>query len=322
MVAEPEAAMLSSEELQYAPLEAKLKEWGLVYTVEREFPIADVTIKAEAQVRDREHLAPKDRVAEYFMQMKNGAVFPPILLRVPGNSLIDGNTRIAAAKRAGRKTLPAILVDTKTEDMAKILAASVNQMGGERLSASEAHEAALLMWGAGYPDAAVAREVGRDLSQVRKWRDQRDALKRADELGLTKAAALLSGTTVSALASIRLDEPFKAMTQLLSEVRPTEKASKAMVAQVVEASSEAVALKVIDDLRQELAPAGPPPRAATRSERPLANAAVGTLLKFEGRPSAVVDPRKAQEELERWQRLARVVNDVIAVLQAAQTAAA
>ena len=76
--------------------------------------------------------------------MRNGAMFPPILLMAP-DLLIDGNTRLKAAQRIGRQTFPAIIVDTKTRDMALILAASLNQMGGERLTPEEAHEAAMRM---------------------------------------------------------------------------------------------------------------------------------------------------------------------------------
>jgi hypothetical protein len=179
-----EESMLSPEELQYAPLEAKLKEWQLSYNVDREFPIDQIRVSDDAQVRKVKEIAPAARVQEYAMQMRNGAVFPPILLRKPGNILIYGNTRIGAAKHIGRKTFPAIIVDTKTEDMHKILAAAVNQMGGERLSPDSAHEAALLMMQSGYPDSAIARELGRDLSQVRRWRNQREVLQRIETHGL------------------------------------------------------------------------------------------------------------------------------------------
>src|SRR5258707_15666421 len=100
-----------------------------------------------------------------------GGVCPPMLIGKP-NIMIDGNTRLAAAKRVGRKTFPAIVVEIDSPERAKILAAAVNQMGGERLTSGEAHEASLLMMQQGYPDLAIARELGRDMSQGRRWRIQ------------------------------------------------------------------------------------------------------------------------------------------------------
>lgn len=309
-----EEEVFSPEELQYAPLIAKLREWNLIYEVNREFPIADVERASTAQVREVSHIAPAQRVEEYTQQMRNGAIFPPVLLRTP-NLLIDGNTRLAAAKRVGRKTFPAIIVDTKTPEMAKILAAAVNQMGGERLSPAEAHEAALLMMQQNYPDQAVARELGRDLSQVRRWRNQRDVAQRAQRLGLSEQVERIPRSTLGALAGVTLDEPFTELTKLFADVRPQEKQAKDLASQVVQSPSEQAAVAKVAELREELAPAGPPPHAATRSEVPLVRAAVAKLLKLSGRASAGVDPAKKQEELERWENLKRVVDEVLAALR-------
>lgn len=306
--------VLGPEEFLYAPLEAKLREWNLTYEVNREYPIDKVERSGAAQVRLTSHIAPALRVEEYTQQMRNGAIFPPILLRAP-DLLIDGNTRLAAAKRVGRKTFPAIIVDTKTPEMAKILAAAINQMGGERLTPDEAREAALLMMQQGYPDQAVARELGRDLSQVRRWRNQRDVAQRAERLGLAEQVQQIPRTTLGALAGVNLDEPFTELTKLLADVRPQEKQAKEMVSQVVQAPSETAAVQKIAELREELAPAGPPPHVATRSEVPLVRAAVAKLLKLSGRASAGIDPAKRREELERWEQLRRVVDEVLATLR-------
>jgi ParB-like chromosome segregation protein Spo0J len=310
-----ELEMLTPEELQYAPLIAKIRSWNLECETDQEFAIEKIQRSAAAQVREASHIAPSTRVDEYTQQMRNGAIFPPILLRKP-NILIDGNTRLAAAKRVGRKTFPAIIVDVPTPELAKILAASFNQMGGERLTAGEAHEAALLMMQQGYPDQAVARELGRDLSQVRRWRNQRDVIKRAETLGLAEQVDLIPRTTLGTLAGVAHDEPFAELTKLLADVRPNEKQAKEMVTQVVQAPSDEAAVRAVSSLREELQPAGPPPHAATRSEIPLVRAAIGNLLKLTGRVSAGFDPAKRDDELARWTQLKQVVDEVIAALKA------
>lgn len=311
--------VLTPEELQYAPLIAKLREWNLTYRIESHFPIADIDISGAAQVRDVAHIAPTLRIDEYRQQMANGAVFPPILLRETGGKplLIDGNTRLAAARKAGRKTFPAIIVDTKTPEMALILAAAVNQMGGERLSASEAHEAAILMMQQKYPDGAIARELGRDLSQVRRWRNQQEVLKRAEALGLTEQTKMLSAGTLGKLAEVRHEAPFAELTRLFADVRPAEKQAKEMVGQIVQATSDEAAIKAIQELREELAPAGPPPHAANRRSNtiPLVRAAMGNLLKLAGRPREGFDPAKRTEEQERWEKLRALCDEMLDALR-------
>jgi ParB-like chromosome segregation protein Spo0J len=310
-----ELEMLSPEDLQYAPLLSKIKSWNFNCDVDQEFPIDKIERSAAAQVRDASHIAPALRVEEYTQQMRNGAIFPPILIRKP-NVLIDGNTRLAAARRVGRKTFPAIVVDIDTPERAKILAAAVNQMGGERLTAGEAHEASLLMMQQGYPDVAVARELGRDLSQVRRWRNQRDVAQRAEKLGLAEQAGAIPRSTLGVLSAVTLDEPFAELTKLLADVRPAEKQAKEMAIQVAQAPSEEAAVRAIAAMREELQPAGPPPHTAVRSEIPLVRAAIGNLLKLAGRATAGFDPVKRDDELARWEQLRKVVEEVLAALKA------
>lgn len=315
-----DSEVLSPEELQYAPLIAKLREWNLDYRVEAKFPISDIDVSGEAQVRGATNIAPVQRIEEYRQQMANGAIFPPVLLRKTGGKplLIDGNTRLAAATKVGRKTFPAIVVDTKTPEMALILAAAVNQMGGERLTASEAHEAALLMMKQGYPDSAIARELGRDLSQVRRWRNQQEVAKRAETLNLSNQVKQLSAGALGQLANIQHETPFAELTKLFADVRPNEKDARGMVQQVNQAASDEEAVKIIQDLREDLAPAGPPPHAATkgRSPIPLVRAAVANLLKYQGKPREAFDPAKRDEELERWQKLRQVCDEMLSALRA------
>ena len=296
-----------------APLIAKLREWNLRYELDAEFPLDNVRRDGHQQVRQQIHIAPVLRVDEYTQQMRNGAIFPPILLMSP-DVLIDGNTRLAAAKRIGRKTFPAIIIDTKTREMARILAAAVNQMGGERLTPEEAHEAALLMMQQGYPDAAVARELGRDISQVRRWRTQRDVEEKAKGLGLVEQVTLIPRSALGALSAITHEEPFIETAKLLADMRPTEKQAKEIVTQIQQAPSDQAAMEKIASLRDDLAIGGPPPGRPGRRELPLVRASIANLLKLEGREEAGINLTKKDEERALWLRLEQVVNNVLNLL--------
>jgi ParB-like chromosome segregation protein Spo0J len=292
----------------YTPIIAKLREWNLVYEIVPDFPLSRVRRDEQSQVRQLSHIAPALRVEEYAQQMRNGAMFPPILLMRP-DVLIDGNTRLKAAQRIGRQSFPAIVVDTKTRDMAVILAASLNQMGGERLTPEEAHEAALLMMRSNYPDMAIARELGRDISQVRRWRIQRDVQNRAESLGLAEQLQHIPRGSLGALASLTHEEPFVQTARLLAEVRPPEKQAKEMIAEIQQAPSDQAALAVVARMRDDLAPAGPPPRASTRKELPLVRAAIATVVKHEANLDTVINRSENERaaELARWTKLQQVV---------------
>jgi hypothetical protein len=303
----------------YTPIIAKLREWNLVYEIVPDFPLSRIRRDDQSQVRQLAHIAPALRVEEYAQQMRNGAMFPPILLMTP-DLLIDGNTRLKAAQRIGRQSFPAIVVDTKTRDMALILAASLNQMGGERLTPEEAHEAALRMMRSNYPDAAIARELGRDIAQVRRWRTQRDVQNRAESLGLAEQVKLIPRGTLGTLALVTHEEPFVETTRLLAEVRPVEKQAKEMIAEIQQAPSDQAALEIVARLRDDFAPAGPPPRASTRKDLPLVRAAIATVVKHESNLDAVINRGEREAEVERWTKLQEVVARALRYIESGELA--
>jgi ParB-like chromosome segregation protein Spo0J len=301
----------------YTPIIAKLREWNLAYEIMPAFPLTDIRRDESSQVRQLAHIAPALRVEEYAQQMRNGAMFPPILLMAP-DLLIDGNTRLKAALRIGRQTFPVIVVDTKTRDMALILAASLNQMGGERLTPEEAHEAALRMMRSNYPDAAIARELGRDIVQVRRWRTQRDVELRAESLGLADQVKLIPRGTLGALAGVAHEEPFVETARLLAEVRPVEKQAREIIAEVQQAPSDQAALEVVARYRDDLAPSGPPPRSAARSDMPVVRAAIANIVNHESNLDTVINRGQQEAERERWTKLQEVVAKALRYIESGE----
>jgi hypothetical protein len=67
-------------DFSYTPIIAKLREWNLTYEIVADFALDRVRRDDESQVRQLAHIAPALRVEEYAQQMRNGAMFPPILL--------------------------------------------------------------------------------------------------------------------------------------------------------------------------------------------------------------------------------------------------
>ena len=122
--------------------ESIFNRWGLSFELIDAFPIAEIKDIEGQQVRFRTNIANADVVEEYYEQQQNGAVFPPVVLAFPG-TIIDGNTRLAMARKAKLETFPVYMVKTSSLDLAKALGAALNQIGGVRLTQDEAYRAAV-----------------------------------------------------------------------------------------------------------------------------------------------------------------------------------
>lgn len=294
--------------------ETKLVEWQIPYTYYVSFPIKDVRQGEWAQVRESVHIADKDSLSEFRVQMKEGAVYPPIVLMDP-NVLVDGNHRLNAAKQLGRHNFPAYVARFPTVDMAKAYAAAVNQLNGRRLTASEAFEVALTMFAMGLEDSAIAREIGRDQDTVRKMRLRRDFEARAGRLGLVEVSEPIKDTTRAKLATIAHDPVFERATQIAAETRASANEVNAMLKAANAATSDGEAIDVLEQHRKELAPAGPPPKRVTiPAEVKAARMHLGALVKLEENPAALLDladDETRAKSIDRWRRVRDLGNRVL-----------
>lgn len=266
-------------------VEAKFDEWNLPWKFVPDIPFADIRVADWAQVRAGENLAPKQRVTEFAEQMRNGAEYPGIVL-MHGEPpvLFDGNTRLSAAILLGQTSMPAYIVETGTVDMAKALAGSLNNMNGERLTEDEACELAQLMSARGMDETSVARETGRTMPQVRKWRVLREGKAHAARLGVL---ALFESLTVSKqreLSRVVHDSPFAALVGFVAELKPRERDVRELVNQILVASSEAEEVGLIEEHRLALNPSGPPPH------RPNLNHGYRYVRMFQGHLARYPDP--------------------------------
>jgi len=300
--------------------ESLFARWNLEFEFAADQPLDDMRVIAGAQVRNAEHIARKETVEEYAAQMKAGAQFPPIVIMKP-NILIDGNTRLSAAKRNRMTGFPAYLVDCPTIDFAKALAATLNQMGGARLTADEAHQAALTMMGLRFNDEAIAREVGRSTAMVQRWRKLRDFEERTTKLGLEKSSERLSQNSKAVIAAVPHDPPFAEVVKLANEVRPEPKLLKQLVGQVKDAASDADALELVAEARREWKPVGPEPRSTQANlVAKRARLDIGRLVKIE--PTDLFDPDHAENDRRRWLELRSLAEAVLALYADSESGAA
>jgi ParB-like chromosome segregation protein Spo0J len=290
--------------------ESLLNDWGIPFELDEEYPLRRLDIGEAHQVRETTHRAPREMVEEFSLQMRAGAIFPPVVATDKGK-LIDGNTRLAAAKANGRDTFPVYLVRLPRQDFGSMIGAALNQMGGKRLTAEETFAAAQPMLKQGFTDEQIARILGRSRSSIFNYRREHDYAEAAERTGV--AAIDVRKTVARHLGAIKLDKPFKAAVEVAYNAGLSSSEAEELVDKVAAARSEDEAVKVVESFGQAHAAAGPPPRArsltslATRSKPVLR-----TLLEMPGTPEELA-PAAQRIELEPlWQKVQERATAVLA----------
>jgi ParB-like chromosome segregation protein Spo0J len=244
-------------------VEALLNSWKLTFDLDPAFPIAKLKFQGSTQIRQEAHRAPTTMVEQFETHLKHGAVFPPILITT-NNEVVDGNTRVAAFRRAGHKTIAAYRVKFPQHNLAKMIGAAVNQFGGARLADDEIIAAAEAMISEGYGEDAIARALGKSPTMVRNVRREREYRAAAERLGVDKL--LLSRELQRTLAGISHDAPFKAAVELVARAKPSRKDANALVEKIADTRSDADAIALIQKVEESWGPVvGPPPHRKSQS---------------------------------------------------------
>jgi hypothetical protein len=296
--------------------EAIFANWNLTYRLEEEFPVDQIHDVVGQQVRFQEHIANKAMVEEYLEQYKNGAVFPPIVLRDPG-TMIDGNTRRAMYAMAGAITVPAYLVQTPSLDLAKALGAALNQIGGQRLTPDEAMRAAVDMMSENlhFTDSQIAAAVGRAPHQVRVWRQQQLGVQHARRVEVQEEFARVPKTQHAVLARVVQDQPFAAAVRLASSHKVPNRELKALVDDMTQAPSEQDAVDLVSraalDYRAHAS--GPGAQTVVRNKKAHRMRMLLPQILNLSPPDEVYEPDKADTDAEAWRQVARVAAAMLAM---------
>ena len=296
-----------------ALVEAKLIEWAIPYEYVADFALADVQAIPSVQVRASEHIADADQVDQYAAHMKQGVTFPPIVI-LGDSILIDGNTRVAAARKAGIRSLPAFKCKFPNGELAVAFAAATNQMGGRRLTTEEAHAQANVLMRYGYEDDSIARELGYGRTQINNWRRERETHERAERTLVADKLPAISKTDQRKLAAIKQDAPFAAAVDAIASAKPKASIISDMVKRIIAAPSEADAISVVSAVRAEITPVGPPPHRATRTaEQVTAARVLPQLVKLQGRGLALVesDPERREAWVAQWATVRDLAAEVV-----------
>lgn len=291
-----------------ARTESLLDDWGIEYELDEQFPLARLEIKDSAQVRAEAHRAPRESVEEFTLQMRHGAIFPPLVATKAG-TLLDGNTRRAAAVAIGRQTFPTYVVKLPRPDYGPMIGAALNQTGGNRLTPEEAFAAAQLYIDAGFTDDNISRLLGKSRPSVFNYRRQHAFQEAAKRTGV--ADVKVKPIVQRQLAEISMDAPFKAAVEVAAQTAMGERESKELVAQIAQARSEGEQLEVIESHRQKHPAVGPRPRKKTTTAiATKARQHVRGLLAYS---AAELAPATLRADLEpEWRNLKVLAEEVLA----------
>jgi hypothetical protein len=301
--------------------ESLFDRWNLTYEFIPELGLTDeLKVLDDAQVRAQPDIAPPERVDEYALQMKYGALMPPIVvaahLLAAKDVLIDGNTRARAARKNRETAFPAYRVSPIPDArFAKFLGAALNNIGGVRLEREAARKSALEGIDMGLTDDQIALEIGYSAESVRRWRRDQQFNERTEKLNLTEMAAKLTNTQKRGIAKIAHDEPFGALVQLVVTNKPTEPDLKELLEKVGQASSDSEAMELVNTAKDVWHPIGPPPQKVHRNKAAQsARMFLGGLLKI-GDPAQVYDATKAEDDFRKWADALSFVQSVLAVFE-------
>jgi ParB-like chromosome segregation protein Spo0J len=175
------------KENRYAPYEAKLDSRGATYQYVGQVPLADITRYADAQSRVR--LSGKDMVTRYAEAMKQGEIFPPMVLGEDGTGdymLLDGNTRKAAMESLSRTHTDAYIVQVHDTNEAVYLSALFNGINGAPLTKDEVLRAIRAAHAMPIPPtpATLAKDLGLSPSKISRIASVDAYDSRATRLGL------------------------------------------------------------------------------------------------------------------------------------------
>lgn len=291
-----------------AQTESRLDARHVSYAFEPNLPLAELRDVEGNQVRRSEHRAPKEMVERYAEQMKNGAIFPAIVVN-DRRELVDGNTRWAAAKRIKRDTIPAYVCADLTALRARALSVELNQSHGLSMTEDEIRlfvESAIQE--GQVPDTqAYARMTGTKPRTLARWVAAHDFRTRATCDGISEdGVASLSESVQVALQHAKLESVFVDATRLAIDAKVAAAQVKTLVREANAAASEAEALSVIAAAREaraeEISVIAAGFKVARRKSTGSAPHMAG-LLKFKPEDLVDVAPEKQAEAIVRMREL-------------------
>lgn len=213
------------------------------------------------QNRDETNVAPAANVEALRIGFLNGTTYPPIVMTAD-HYTVDGNTRIAAARKANRHDHPAIVLTLAYENapaevqgLIRALAALLNVQHGQRLTPAEVRMHVRNMVSLGWQHEQVARMLS---VSTRRVSDFAYALKAEEKLNRididTSTWPQPRLTALGREADTLNNEPFRRIATLANEAGLTQVEIRRLAAAARAVGSDDLARMVLDSAEENYHP--------------------------------------------------------------------
>jgi hypothetical protein len=315
-----------------AEVRAWLKERGVnVLPQVYDFPIDQIDERASRHNQARPTALVDEAVDRYVVALKNGAEFPPGVAYFPAGgtkklgellasgakaTLIDGNHREAAHKKAGKHTFPLLIIapDTPSE-LITLLTVEANSRHGQAVDLDwRVRQAIHLYEGLGWPIETAAQAAVVSVGVVRQRMTVNRSEQRAKGLGIANYSKLSNGHKHK-LSQIKDDAPFKAASKLVIQTGMPQADLAPVIAHLKGLFSEAERLTYIEKVADEqkiiaASRVSDSKASRVRSPKNILASGIGSLLSVEpDELAASILMVKEREEIKL--RLEKVVDRIL-----------
>ncbi len=228
-------------------VEAWLQRHGIRYAPPTQIPLALIDEKRSRSNQARREPIVLDSVDRFAAAMKAGASFPPIVCYPVGGRLtiVDGNNREAAAKRAGKDKILGIVIDESTpSEIIQLLTVEANTRHGVTPDPTWRVQQAFHLCSLGLSDQAACDAANVSLATMRAARAVRDSDQRANALRITGFKDLPAGTR-GALQALRDDPVFYQAARAAVDTGMTIEEVRNLIREVKSLSSEGARIEYI-----------------------------------------------------------------------------
>lgn len=303
---------------------AEIERLGLNYTEVSAFPLEKIDIeKRRIQVRETQHVAPRESVKRFAVQMAT-TEFPPIVM-TGDDYIADGNTRVEAARSRKVTYLPAFVLDPyatatpQTKQKIEALAATLNCQTGVALTVAERRKAIPGLLSLNWKVEQIRRALGLANAVVSQVKKEIDAKAKLDKLGLevdaNREGSFLRGLGAGTVLGLN-DKPYYELALLSRDAGLNSKEVAEMARRMREPGSDEGSLEVVARKRRELhdriiehglTGSGKPSNSSILRQR------LGYLIRFEGTEDRLVEraPENRRNYIDILTRSKTIIDRVI-----------
>lgn len=225
-------------------IEAWLQKRGVRYAPATEVPMALIDTKRSRANQARREPIVTESVTRFAAALKQGAIFPPVVLYQVGPKLvlIDGNNRHEAHVQAKRDVIAGIIIDERTDsDLIQLLTVEANTSHGVTPSTEWRIRQAFHLCSLGHADEEAASASGITVSQLRSARAVSEAESRAKILRV-HGFEDLPAISKQLLNGLKMEPVFYAAAKLAADHKLTGEQVRDMCRAVKNEKSESAQL--------------------------------------------------------------------------------